>query len=90
MFIDGAWTAGSDGTADLADREAKVAPALAAGNTCVIKPGEVIAGSEWGGIRRSGNGRVLGPTGLAEYQQHKHVWHSTAPALMRWFKGGEA
>jgi betaine-aldehyde dehydrogenase len=31
-----------------------------------------------------------GPTGLAEYQEHKHIWHNTAPAPMRWFRGEES
>jgi betaine-aldehyde dehydrogenase len=46
-----------------------------------------VPGAEWGGMKRSGNGRELGPTGLAEYQEHKHVWHNTAPKPMRWFSG---
>ncbi|MDT7562547.1 MAG: betaine-aldehyde dehydrogenase, partial [Pseudonocardiales bacterium] len=29
----------------------------------------------------------LGPTGLAEYREAKHIWHNTAPAPLRWFKG---
>jgi betaine-aldehyde dehydrogenase len=29
----------------------------------------------------------LGPSGLAEYQEIKHIWHNTAPAPAGWFKG---
>ncbi|WP_141748314.1 aldehyde dehydrogenase family protein, partial [Corynebacterium sp. HMSC071F07] len=36
--------------------------------------------AEWGGFKQSGNGRELGPTGLAEYQEHKHVYQNLAPA----------
>ncbi|WP_454174864.1 aldehyde dehydrogenase family protein [Gordonia sputi] len=41
--------------------------------------------AEWGGFGKSGNGRELGPTGLAEYQETKHIWHNTAPSASRWF-----
>jgi hypothetical protein len=30
-------------------------------------------------------GRELGPAGLAEYQEIKHIWHNTAPAPAGWF-----
>jgi hypothetical protein len=46
-----------------------------------------IPGAEWGGFKRSGNGRELGPTGSAEYQELEHIWHNTAPKPMRWFSG---
>ena len=42
--------------------------------------------AEWGGMKQSGNGRELGPTGLAEYQEHKHVYTNIAPAVTGWFK----
>jgi betaine-aldehyde dehydrogenase len=41
--------------------------------------------AEWGGYGRSGIGRELGPTGLAEYRQTKHIWQQTAPAPQQWF-----
>ena len=41
--------------------------------------GYYTAAAEWGGFGKSGNGRELGPTGLAEYQEIKHIWHNTAP-----------
>ncbi|CAB0713471.1 aldehyde dehydrogenase family protein [Corynebacterium diphtheriae] len=43
--------------------------------------------AEWGGMKQSGNGRELGPTGLAEYQEHKHVYQNIAPAVTGWFAG---
>lgn len=36
--------------------------------------------AEWGGYKQSGNGRELGPTGLSEYQEHKHVYRNLSPA----------
>ena len=44
-----------------------------------------VPGAEWGGMKRSGNGRELGPTGLAEYQELKHIWQNTAPSAQNWF-----
>lgn len=35
--------------------------------------------AEWGGYKQSGNGRELGPTGLEEYQEHKHVFRNLTP-----------
>jgi betaine-aldehyde dehydrogenase len=49
--------------------------------------GYYTAAAEWGGFGKSGNGRELGPTGLAEYQEIKHIWHNTAPTPAGWFKG---
>lgn len=49
--------------------------------------GYYTAAAEWGGFKKSGNGRELGPTGLAEYQEIKHIWHNTAPKPAEWFKG---
>lgn len=41
--------------------------------------------AEWGGFGRSGVGRELGPSGLAEYQELKHVWQNLRPAPAGWF-----
>ena len=38
-------------------------------------------------MKQSGNGRELGPTGLAEYQEHKHVYTNLSPAVTGQFKG---
>ncbi len=43
--------------------------------------------AEWGGFKRSGNGRELGPTGLAEYREIKHIWQNTNPQPQHWFGG---
>lgn len=43
--------------------------------------------AEWGGMKASGIGRELGPTGLEEYQERKHVYTNIAPAVTGWFGG---
>ncbi|ANS30059.1 betaine-aldehyde dehydrogenase [Rhodococcus opacus M213] len=50
--------------------------------------GYYTAAAEWGGFKMSGNGRELGPTGLAEYQETKHIWHNTSPTAAGWFDNG--
>ncbi|MFJ8464391.1 hypothetical protein [Streptomyces swartbergensis] len=44
--------------------------------------------AEWGGFGRSGVGRELGPTGVREYQEAKHIYQNLPPAPSGWFKGG--
>ena len=41
--------------------------------------------AEWGGFGKSGIGRELGPSGLEEYQEKKHIYHNTSPAPAHWF-----
>jgi hypothetical protein len=36
--------------------------------------------AEWGGFKQSGIGRELGPSGLDEYREAKHIWQNTRPA----------
>ncbi|MFD6438093.1 aldehyde dehydrogenase family protein [Streptomyces venezuelae] len=43
--------------------------------------------AEWGGFGKSGVGRELGPAGLAEYRESKHIYQNLAPAPVRWFGG---
>lgn len=71
-------------TADTARAE-RVARALRHGTVWVNDFGIYTPAAEWGGFGRSGNGRELGPTGLAEYQELKHIWTNTAPKEVRWF-----
>lgn len=68
-------------------RGERVARALRHGTVWLNDFGYYTAAAEWGGFGRSGNGRELGPTGLAEYQELKHIWHNTAPTPAGWFKG---
>ena len=65
----------------------RVASALRHGTVWINDYHPYVPAAEWGGMKRSGNGRELGPTGLAEYQEHKHIWHNTDPAPSRWFSG---
>ncbi|MPY59686.1 aldehyde dehydrogenase family protein [Streptomyces spongiae] len=41
--------------------------------------------AEWGGFKQSGFGRELGPSGLAEYREAKHIWRNTDPSPQGWF-----
>jgi betaine-aldehyde dehydrogenase len=41
--------------------------------------------AEWGGFKQSGIGRELGPTGLDEYREAKHIYQNIAPQPSRWF-----
>ena len=78
--------AGGVRTSDLARGE-RVVRALRHGTVWLNDFGYYTAAAEWGGFKKSGNGRELGPTGLAEYQEIKHIWHNTAPKPAGWFKG---
>jgi betaine-aldehyde dehydrogenase len=73
-------------TSDMARGE-RVVRALRHGTVWLNDFGYYTAAAEWGGFGKSGNGRELGPTGLAEYQEIKHIWHNTAPQPAGWFKG---
>jgi betaine-aldehyde dehydrogenase len=42
--------------------------------------------AEWGGFGHSGVGRELGPNGLDEYREAKHVYQNIAPAVTGWFE----
>ena len=78
--------AGAVWTSDPA-RAQRVAAALRHGTVWINDYHPYVPQAEWGGFGRSGNGRELGPSGLAEYQESKHVWHNPAPAPAGWFKG---
>jgi betaine-aldehyde dehydrogenase len=78
--------AGAVWTSD-AGRAERVARALRHGTVWINDYHPYVPQAEWGGFGHSGNGRELGPSGLAEYQETKHIWHNTAPARADWFKG---
>jgi betaine-aldehyde dehydrogenase len=44
--------------------------------------------AEWGGFKQSGVGRELGPSGLNEYREIKHIWQNVRPRPQYWFGGG--
>jgi betaine-aldehyde dehydrogenase len=41
--------------------------------------------AEWGGFKQSGVGRELGPSGLDEYREAKHIWQNINPHPEYWF-----
>jgi len=62
-----------------------VARALRHGTVWINDFGYYTPAAEWGGFKKSGNGRELGPTGLHEYQEIKHIWNNTSPTEAGWF-----
>jgi len=79
--------AGAVWTADAA-RAQRVASRLRAGTVWINDYNMYVPQAEWGGFKRSGIGRELGPSGLDEYREAKHIWQNTAPGPSGWF-GGE-
>src|SRR5580693_5557757 len=78
--------AGAVWTSD-AGRAERVAGALRHGTVWINDYHPYLPQAEWGGFGRSGIGRELGPSGLDEYQEKKHIYHNTNPAPARWFSG---
>lgn len=63
----------------------RVAAALRHGTVWINDFGPYLPQAEWGGFKLSGTGRELGPAGLAEYREAKHVYENTEPAAAHWF-----
>ncbi|MFJ5776774.1 aldehyde dehydrogenase family protein [Streptomyces sp. NPDC093094] len=78
--------AGAVWTAD-AGRARRVAGLLRHGTVWINDFHPYLPQAEWGGFGRSGVGRELGPSGLAEYRETKHVYQNLAPRPVRWFAG---
>jgi betaine-aldehyde dehydrogenase len=78
--------AGAVWTAD-ASRAQRVAGRLRVGTVWINDYNVYVPQAEWGGFKRSGIGRELGPSGLDEYREAKHIWHNTAPGPTGWFGG---
>ncbi|MEU3826932.1 aldehyde dehydrogenase family protein [Streptomyces sp. NPDC029080] len=78
--------AGGVWTSD-ASRAQRVAQRLRHGTVWINDFHPYLPQAEWGGFGRSGIGRELGPTGLREYQEAKHIYQNLAPAPSGWFKG---
>ncbi|MEU6990098.1 aldehyde dehydrogenase family protein [Streptomyces sp. NPDC046465] len=78
--------AGGVWTSD-ASRAQRVAAALRHGTVWINDFHPYVPQAEWGGFGRSGFGRELGPTGLREYQEAKHIYQNLRPAPSGWFKG---
>jgi betaine-aldehyde dehydrogenase len=78
--------AGAVWTAD-ASRAQRVAGRLRHGTIWINDYHPYLPQAEWGGFKQSGIGRELGPTGLDEYREAKHIYQNTAPGPSRWFGG---
>jgi betaine-aldehyde dehydrogenase len=73
-----------------ASRGQRVANRLRHGTVWINDYHPYLPQAEWGGFKQSGFGRELGPTGLAEYQEAKHIYQNLRPAPQRWFSGERA
>ena len=78
--------AGAVWTQDTARGE-RVAARLRLGTVWINDYHPYVPQAEWGGFKQSGTGRELGPSGLREYQETKHVWRTLDPVPQRWFAG---
>jgi betaine-aldehyde dehydrogenase len=78
--------AGAVWTAD-AGRAQRVAARLRHGTVWINDYNNYVPQAEWGGFKQSGIGRELGPSGLDEYREAKHIWQNTAPGPSGWFGG---
>ena len=76
--------AGAVWTSDMGTAN-RVSRALQHGTIWINDYHPYIPQAEWGGFKLSGIGRELGHTGLEEYQQSKHIYHNTEPAVTGWF-----
>jgi betaine-aldehyde dehydrogenase len=76
--------AGAVWTADV-ERGERVARALRHGTVWINDFGPYLPSAEWGGFKRSGVGRELGPSGLHEYCEAKHVYRNHKPVPQHYF-----
>ncbi len=70
-----------------AGRAQRVAARLRHGTVWINEYNRYLPQAEWGGFKQSGLGRELGPSGLDEYREAKHIYQNTAPAPTGWFGG---
>ena len=76
--------AGAVWTSDAGKAE-RVAAALRHGTIWINDYHPYLPQAEWGGFKQSGVGRELGPTGLHEYLEAKHMYRNLSPASSGWF-----
>jgi betaine-aldehyde dehydrogenase len=67
-------------------RAQRVARRLRHGTVWINDYHPYVPQAEWGGMKRSGNGRELGRAGLDEFREIKHIWHNIDPRPQRWFR----
>ncbi len=68
-----------------ASRAQRVAARLRHGTIWINDFHPYLPQAEWGGFKHSGLGRELGPSGLNEYREPKHIYQNIAPAPSNWF-----
>ncbi|MBB5915207.1 betaine-aldehyde dehydrogenase [Nocardia transvalensis] len=68
-----------------AARARRIAARLRHGTVWVNDFGPYLPQAEWGGYGHSGVGRELGPSGLHEYREAKHVYENLRPGVTGWF-----
>lgn len=68
-----------------AGRAQRVAGRLRHGTVWINDYHPYLPQAEWGGFGQSGNGRELGPAGLDEYREARHVHHNLRPTPRHWF-----
>ncbi|MFB9902734.1 aldehyde dehydrogenase family protein [Allokutzneria oryzae] len=78
--------AGAVWTSD-AGKAQRVAARLRHGTVWINDYHPYVPQAEWGGFKRSGVGRELGPSGLDEYRETKHIWQNLRPEPQNWFSG---
>lgn len=66
-------------------RAQRVAARLRLGTVWINDYHPYVPQAEWGGFKQSGFGRELGPAGIAEYREAKHIWRNTDPSPQGWF-----
>ncbi|HKT01004.1 MAG TPA: aldehyde dehydrogenase family protein [Rugosimonospora sp.] len=69
-----------------AGRAARVARRLRHGTVWINDYHPYVPQAEWGGFKQSGTGRELGPAGLNEYRETKHIWQNIQPRPLHWFR----
>ncbi|MEU6116075.1 aldehyde dehydrogenase family protein [Streptomyces sp. NPDC047117] len=68
-------------------RARRVAARLRHGTVWINDYHPYLPQAEWGGMGKSGIGRELGPAGLDEYRESKHIYENLRPEPVRWFAG---
>ncbi|MFZ3451907.1 aldehyde dehydrogenase family protein [Arthrobacter sp. 7Tela_A1] len=68
-----------------AGKSQRVARRMRAGTVWINDFHPYLPQAEWGGFGASGVGRELGPTGLGEYQEAKHIYQNINPQVTGWF-----
>ena len=84
LYIAGKWTSAADeGTSQTINPfDATVLDTLAEATADDVAA--AVTADRWPGRARTPG---VGPSGLEEYTEAKHIYHNTAPGPARWFSG---